>query len=102
MINDALHKKNLNDFPAEFMINNESIADPIQISNLFNNYFANVRLNLASNMNLNNNLQNFSDSLNKPSNRDFTFEPTSENEMYNIINNLKKIVRVKLKSLINY
>ena len=40
-------------------------------------------------MNLNNNLQNSSDYLNKPSNIDFNFEPTSENEIYNIINNLK-------------
>ena len=39
-------------------------------------------------MNLN---QNLSDHLNKPSNIYFTFEPTSENEIYNIINNLKKL-----------
>ena len=80
-------KKNCNDFLTEFIINNESITDPIQISNLFDNYFANVGLNLASNMNLNNKLQNFSDYLNTPSNIDFTFEPTSENEIYNIIKN---------------
>ena len=72
MINDILHKnKNVNNFPTEFIINNESITDPIQISNLFNNYFANVGLNLVSNMNLNNNLQNFSDYLYKPLNIDF-------------------------------
>ena len=90
MINDTLHKKkNCNDFPTEFRINNESITDPIQISNHFNNYFANVGLNLASNMNVHHNIQNFTDYLNKPSNIDFTFEPTSENDIYNIINNLK-------------
>ena len=77
MINDTLHKKkNCNDFPTEFIINNESITDPIQISNILNNYFANVALDLASNINLKNNLQNFSDYLDKPSNIDFTFEPT--------------------------
>ena len=53
MINDTLHKrKNCNDFPTEFRINNESITDTIQISNHYNNYFANVGLNLASNMNV--------------------------------------------------
>ena len=33
------------------------------------------------------NIQNFTDYLNKLSNIDFTFEPTSENDIYNIINN---------------
>ena len=90
MINDTLHKKkNCNKFPTEFRINNESITDPIQISNHFNNYFANAGLNLASNMNVHHSIQNFTDYLNKPSNIDFTFESTSENDIYNIINNLK-------------
>ena len=40
-------------------------------------------------MNIHHNIQNFTDYLNKPSNIDFTFEPTSENDIYNIINNLK-------------
>ena len=104
MINDTLHKnKNCNDFLTEFRIYNESITYPIQISNLLNNYFANVGLNVASNMNIHHNIQNFTDYLNKPSNIDFTFEPTSENDIYNIINILKtKIVRVKMKSPINY
>ena len=56
-------------------------------------------------MNVHHNIQNFTDYLNKPSNIDFTFEPTSENDFYKIFNNLKiiiKIVRVKMKSLINY
>ena len=53
-------------------------------------------------MNLILNLQNFTDYLNKPSNIDVTFEPTSENEIFNIINNNNKMVRVKMKSLINY
>ena len=91
MINDTLHKKkNCNYFPTEFIIHNESMTDPIQISNILNKYFANVGLNLTSNMYLNHNLQNFSDYLNNPSNIDFTFEPTSENEIYNIINNSLK------------
>ena len=54
-----IKRKNCNDFPTEFRINNESITDPIQISNHFNNYFANVGLNLASNMNVHHNIQNF-------------------------------------------
>ena len=41
-------------------------------------------------MNLNDNFQNLLAYLNKPSNIDFTFKPTSENEIYNIINNLYK------------
>ena len=54
-------------------------------------------------MNIHHNIQNYTDYLNKPSNIDYTFEPTSENDIYNIINNLKtKIVRVKMKSPINY
>ena len=109
MINDTLHKKKfVNDFPTEFIIHNESITDPIQISNLFNNYFANVGLNLATNMNLNNNLQNFSDYLNKPSNIDFTFEPTSENEIYNkdeisnkLLKSIKHIISKPLSGIIN-
>ena len=43
MINDTFNKNtNCNNFPTEFIINNESITYPIQISNLFNNSFANV------------------------------------------------------------
>ena len=44
---------------------------------------------MAPNKNVHHNIQNFTDYLNKPSNIDFTFEPTSENNIYNIINNLK-------------
>ena len=32
----------------------------------------------------------YKNKINKPSNIDFTFEPTSENDIYNIINNFKK------------
>ena len=40
-------------------------------------------------MNIHHNIQNYTDYRNKPSNIDFTLEPTSENDIYNIINNLK-------------
>ena len=64
-------------FSTEFRINNVYITDPIQIGKLFYNYFANIGLNLASNMYVHHNIQNFPDYLNKHSNIDFTFEPTS-------------------------
>ena len=57
----------------------------------------------VSNMNLNHNLQNFSDYLNKPSNIDFTLNELLKMKFIILSIILKtKIVRVKIKSRINY
>ena len=80
-INETLNKnKNKNDFPPEYIINNKSITDSTEIANHFNNYFANIGLNLASNIDLVTNSYNFNDYLVNPTDLEFRFKLTTENE----------------------
>ena len=47
------------DFLSEFIINDESIMDPVQRSNCFNVYCSNIGHDLASNITLNDNFITF-------------------------------------------
>lgn len=89
-INDTLNRnKKKNEFPKEFQVNNESITDPTNIANHFNDFFANIGTHLSNNIELNDHTQSFKDYLTKPVLPLFNFIPTNEHEVRSIINNLK-------------
>ena len=53
IINETLNRnRKSNDFPLEFIVNNESITDINDIANHFNNFFSNIGTILPSSIKL--------------------------------------------------
>ena len=47
VIKENLNKKNSNKIHKEFVINDQTVCDPDEIANKFNDYFLNIARNLA-------------------------------------------------------
>ena len=70
----------------EFNIDNETIIDPANIANKFNEYFANIGNSLSQQIQATN---HFGEYLRTPPNTSFNFESISVNNISIIINKLK-------------
>ena len=88
MIGSALLSA-LSTFPLEFIVNDQSITDTKDIANHFNNFFSNIGANLSSSIKLHDSNAAFTDYLNHPTDRRFTFSQINEREVLAIINKLK-------------
>ena len=89
-INETLNRsKNRTAFPSNFMINNLSIEDPQEITNNFNRFFIDVGSDLSNKIVVDNDSSKFTDYLTHPTNLNFTFNLTIENEILTIIIKLK-------------
>ena len=89
-INETLNRnRKSNDFPLEFIVNNESITDTKDIANHFNNFFSNIGTNLSSSIKLEDRNAAFTDYLHNPTDHRFTFSQINEREVLSIINKLK-------------
>ena len=89
-INETLNRnRKSNDFPLEFIINNESITDTKDIANHFNNFFSNIGTNLSFSIKLEDRNAAFTDYLHNPTDHRFTFSQINEREVLSIINKLK-------------
>ena len=76
-------KKNLTDFPEEFLYKEKTITDLKDIANSFNEYFSNIGPSLSGND------MTYNDYLTNPVHSRFSFSPVSEKETLNIICKLK-------------
>ena len=81
-INETLNRnRKSNDFPLEFIVNNESITDTKDIANHFNNCFSNIGTNLSSSIKLDDRNAAFTDYLHNPTDHRFTFSQINEREV---------------------
>ena len=84
-INETLKRsKNRTAFPSNFMINNLSVEDPQE--NHFNRFFIDVGSDLSNKIVVDNASSKFTDYLTHPTNLNFNFNLTTENEILTIIN----------------
>ena len=89
-INETLNRnQKSNNFPLEFIVNDQSITDTKDIANHFNNYFSNIGANLSSTIKLHDSNAAFTDYLNNPTDHRFTFSQINEPKVLSIINKLK-------------
>ena len=72
------------------MINNISVEDPQEIANHFNRFFIDGGSDLSNKIVVDNDSSKFTDYLIHPTNLNFNFNLTTENEILTIINKLKK------------
>ena len=102
-INETLNRNlKSNNFPLEFIVNDQSITDTKDIANHFNNFFSNIGANLSSSIKLHDSNAAFTDYLNNPTDHRFTFSQINEREVLSIINKLKnKFYREKMEYPIN-
>ena len=102
-------KKNLTDFPEEFLYKEKTITDLKDIANSFNEYFSNIGPSLSEKIDMSGNDMTYNDYLTNPVRSRFSFSPVSEKETLNIISKLKNkksygidgISNVLLKSIAN-
>ena len=89
-INETLNRsKHRTAFPSNFMINNLSVEDPQEIANHFNIFFIDVGSDLSNKIVVDKDSPKFADYLTHPTNLNFNFNLTTENEILTIINKLK-------------
>ena len=89
-INETLNRNlKSNNFPLEFIVNDQSITDTKDIANHFNNVFSNIGANLYSSIKLHDSNSAFTEYLNNPTDHRFTFSQINEREALSIINKLK-------------
>ena len=89
-INNTLNRNKFkDDISREFIIDENTISDKIEIANHFNKYFANIGLNLSSNINVCNDSVDFSDYCTDQTHFCLRFNPISENDVVIMIDNLK-------------
>ena len=89
-INDTLNRNaNKSELPNEFIIDNVKITNSQDIASKFNDFFASIGQNLSSKININDNSLQFTDYLNRPTEKRFSFQPITEKEIMSIIGNLK-------------
>ena len=86
VINETLNKSIKCQDHNEFIIDNNKINDPNKIANLFNEYFINIGRSLSTQIQA---AHDFSEYLATPADTSFKFSPVDENQINNIINNLK-------------
>ena len=78
--------KNRTAFPSNFMINNLSVEDLQEIANHFDRFFIHVGSDLSNKIVVDNASSKFTDYLTHPTNLNFDFNLTTENEILTIIN----------------
>ena len=79
--------QNLTEFPSNFIINNISVEDSQEIANHFNRFFIDVGSDLSNKIVVDKDSSKFIDYLTHPTNLNFKFNFTTENEILTIINN---------------
>ena len=85
-INETLNRhRKLNNFPLEFIVNDQSITNTKDIANHFNNLFSNIGANLSSSIKLHDSNAAFTDYLNNPTDHRFTISQINEREVLSII-----------------
>ena len=84
-VNGLLGKKK-SENPTSFLINDQQITDPQDISNAFNDYYINIGPNLASSIDPG--PTKFTDSLPPPCDNSIFFNPTNDYEIINIVKHL--------------
>ena len=72
------------------MINYLSVENPQEISNHFNRFFIDVGSDLSNKIVVDNDSSKFTDYLTHPTNLNFNFNVTTENEIVTIIHKFKK------------
>ena len=88
MINETLNrKKNKNDLPTEFLVNDHCISNPKIIADSFNTYFVNIGSNLSSKIYLRDHSLSFNNYLTSRTESRFNFSTISVEEVLSIINN---------------
>ena len=89
-INETLNrKKNKTDYPPEFIVDENPIKSPTDISNQFNTFFANIGTNLSQNIEQNNGRISYSDYLDNPAASLFNFSSITEDDIISIITKFK-------------
>ena len=77
------------DFPGEFKHNGETIKQPIDIANSFNNFFSRIGENLSNSIDIDHFLHGtYKKYLRSPTNMRMEFKTVTEEEILNIINSL--------------
>ena len=77
------------DFPGEFKHNGETIKQPIDIANSFNNFFSRIGQNLSNSIDIDHFLHGtYKKYLRSPTNMRMEFKTVTEEEILNIINSL--------------
>ena len=90
-INESLNRsKNKTEFPSNFIMNNISVEDSQEIANHFNRFFIDIGSDLSNKIIVDNDSSKFTDYLAHPTNLNFNFNLTTENEILTIINTFKK------------
>ena len=87
LLNETLSRHTKEQIRQEFSINNQLVSDPEVIANSFNEYFAGIGRKLAEKIRP---AQHFSSYLNVRSESVFNFVPVTEQNISDIIKNLKK------------
>jgi len=87
IIKELLHRQDSNHNVIPLVINGVKIDDPLMIANNFNNYFASIGPNMANNIPTAN--CHFSNYLKNSSLNSMFIPPATENEITDIISNLK-------------
>ena len=86
ILNETLSRNTKKQIRQEFSINNQLVSDPEVIANSFNEYFVSIGRKLAEKIQP---AQHFSSYLNVPSETVFNFVPVTEQNISDIIKNLK-------------
>ena len=88
-INKIISSNNSNHiFPIATTVNNETITNPSDIANAFNNYFAKVAINIQSSIRIS--MEKYYDYLLPLNIESFFITPTDNTEVYNIICSLNQ------------
>ena len=90
-------KKNLTDFPEEFLYKEKTITDLKEIANSFNEYFSNIGPSLSEKIDMSGNDMTYNDYLTNPVHSRFSFSPVSEKETLNIISKLKNKKKLRYR-----
>ena len=90
IINETLNRnRKSNNFPLEFIVNDQLITATKDIANHFNNFISNIGANLSSSIKLHDSNAAFTDHLNNPTDHRFTFSQINQRKVLPIINKIK-------------
>ena len=98
VINESLHRKNKSISSRMFSHNGETLEDPSEIANAFNDYFISIGPSLANQMDKNNNFREY---LRNLSESRLHFKPITEHKTMRIIENLKNKTSTGIDGLSN-
>ena len=75
--------------PTSIFHDDNTLTDPIHITNAFNDYFSNIGTNLISTINDNNNIENYKQYLKTPTTKSCIFHAITEDEVIQIIDKME-------------